>query len=207
MLELVGLIPAFGEAADLINAAIYLGEGKTQDALFAAAGALPGPGNFIGGARVARKVAGVVGIGGTAAAGAKLAKRGAGLADEGIDAARRAGNLAADAPRRGGIGPVLAGRAGEQAVGITKPKPRITINGRNRFPDAVDPDARLVTEVKNVKRLSYTQQLRDYAHYARLEGYTFELWVPAATARSGLSRPLREAIENGDIRLRIIPGM
>lgn len=56
-------------------------------------------------------------------------------------------------------------------------------------------------EVKNVRSLSYTQQLRDFANYARINGLRFDLWVRPDTQLSG---PLEEQIANGAIKLRYI---
>jgi hypothetical protein len=57
--------------------------------------------------------------------------------------------------------------------------------------------------VKNVGSLSYTNQLRDFAAYARANpGWTFDLYVRPTTQLSG---PLQQAIANGDIALRFIP--
>ncbi|MBC7252107.1 MAG: hypothetical protein H5T62_17745, partial [Anaerolineae bacterium] len=95
--------------------------------------------------------------------------------------------------------PNALGRAGEEAAGITGPKTRIDsiINpGKFRVPDEVDRVAGIVREVKNVTRLSYTSQLRDYALWAQREGYTFELITRQGTQLSG---PLRAAIERGEI--------
>lgn len=42
-----------------------------------------------------------------------------------------------------------------------------------------------VSEVKNVARLSYTRQLRDYTDYASVEGLRVDLYVRAGTRISG----------------------
>jgi hypothetical protein len=88
------------------------------------------------------------------------------------------------------------GKAGEKAAGITKPKSAIKVDGRNLFPDDVDVVARSLTEVKNVKSLSLTRQLRDYNKYAKSNNFKFVLVTRPGTK---LSRPLRKAIESGDI--------
>ncbi len=101
--------------------------------------------------------------------------------------------------------PNAVGRAGEEAAGITGQKIQIeslTGTADFRVPDQVDRAARVVREVKNVVRLSYTSQLRDYALWAQQEGYAFELTVRQTTR---LSRPLQEAIERGEIILRYLP--
>ena len=104
---------------------------------------------------------------------------------------------------RGGVGPVLTGQVGENAVGIVGPKTRINIPGTNRtrIPDHLT--GTTLCEVKNVRRLSYIQQLRDFAAFARQNGLEFELWVRSNTQLSG---PLQAAIARGEIVLRLIPG-
>ena len=97
------------------------------------------------------------------------------------------------------------GRAGEEAVGITEPKTGIRINGRMRFPDRVTDE--VLTEVKNVKRLSYTRQLRDYVAYAQQTGRTVELWIRPSTlegAGTSISGPLQAAEAAGHIIIRYI---
>ena len=60
----------------------------------------------------------------------------------------------------------------------------------------------MIGEVKNVGRLSYTNQLRDFAAYAQQQRYTFELWVRPTTPLSG---PLQLAVGEGQIILRFLP--
>ncbi|MEH3101101.1 putative toxin [Sphingomonas adhaesiva] len=103
------------------------------------------------------------------------------------------------------------GLEGEQAIGITGPKVGIRIPGSNRlrFPDAVDLDARTLTEVKNVGYQGYTRQLRDYVTYAQDKNLTFNLYVRDATSPLGqtrLSTPLADAVRRGEIVLKSIPG-
>jgi RHS repeat-associated protein len=109
----------------------------------------------------------------------------------------------AEATVVGGIAAVRAGQAGEAAVrGVADigEKVAIRVAGRTRIPDGLTNT--VLTEVKNVKSLSYTQQLRDFASYAQANGLRFDLWVRKAAELSG---PLQEAIRNGSINLRIIP--
>jgi len=91
------------------------------------------------------------------------------------------------------------GKQGEDAAGINARKKGFQVPGTNRwrFPDAVTEF--VLKEVKNVAKLSFTRQLRDYVKLSKHLGVPFELWV-----REGahLSKPLREAIDNGDIILR-----
>jgi hypothetical protein len=101
------------------------------------------------------------------------------------------------------LDPNAIGRAGEEAAGITGPKTRIRIGPTSyRVPDQVDRAAKVVREVKNVARLSYTRQLRDYALWAQQKGYTFELITRQTTQLSG---PLQAAIERGEIIWRYLP--
>lgn len=70
--------------------------------------------------------------------------------------------------------PNQIGKIGEQLAGIdTKAKIRIEVNGRIRIPDALT-ETKLI-EVKNVKKISNTQQLRDFATYAKSDGRNLEL--------------------------------
>jgi len=75
------------------------------------------------------------------------------------------------------------------------------MNGRARIPDGLRPGESL-SEVKNVDRLSFTRQLRDYAEYARSEGLRFDLYTRPSTR---LSRPLQDAIDSGTINHLHIP--
>ena len=61
----------------------------------------------------------------------------------------------------------------------------------------------MLTEIKSVKSLSYTQQLRDYADYANENGLVFELWMPRGVE---MSRTLRDEIDAGRIVPQWIPG-
>ncbi len=60
-----------------------------------------------------------------------------------------------------------------------KVKQPITINGMTRIPDALIDSA--LTEVKNVKYISNTRQLRDFADFAKATGRTLELYVRPTT--------------------------
>jgi hypothetical protein len=95
------------------------------------------------------------------------------------------------------------GELGEAAVRAAHdigPKKMVQMFGRNRFPDGLLPG--VVSEVKNVARLSYTRQLRDYAAFAADTKREFHLYVRSTTQLAGT---LVEAIENNSIILRIIP--
>jgi hypothetical protein len=81
------------------------------------------------------------------------------------------------------------------------PKVKIEVSpGVFRIPDGLT--RTVLTEVKDVTSLSYTQQLRDFASYARHHRLRFDLWVRRDTELSG---PLREEIARKAIHLRYIP--
>lgn len=86
------------------------------------------------------------------------------------------------------------GLAGERAAGITGPKTGIKVGGTMLFPDEVTGIA--LREIKNVKNLSYTKQLRAYNTYAQDKGLKFILETRPGTKLTG---PLKMAIANGDI--------
>lgn len=76
--------------------------------------------------------------------------------------------------------PNQIGKMGETLAGINpKAKVKIEINGRFRIPDAMTPT--VLTEVKNVKYISNTRQLRDFADYAKKTNRTLELFVRPTT--------------------------
>jgi RHS repeat-associated protein len=64
-------------------------------------------------------------------------------------------------------------------------------------PDEFNVVLRRLSEIKLVRYLAYTQQLKEYAAVARSRGFAFYLHAPGAT----LSRPLLHAIQEGDIIL------
>ncbi|MDY7080496.1 MAG: putative toxin [Chloroflexota bacterium] len=101
--------------------------------------------------------------------------------------------------------PNAIGRVGERAAGVAGPKARIRSvldPTTYRVPDQLDDTAQILREVKNVARLSYTSQLRDYALWAQQEGYRFILVVRQTTELSG---PLRGAVQRGEIILEYLP--
>ncbi|MCB9082408.1 MAG: hypothetical protein H6555_11935 [Lewinellaceae bacterium] len=102
---------------------------------------------------------------------------------------------------KGGVANSRAlGLAGEQAVGLSGAKTSIQVGGRTRIPDALTRTT--LTEVKNVKSLSFTRQLRDFHTYSQQNGLDFILYTRPNTT---LSRPLQQAINNGSIIHRFIP--
>ncbi|MEO0249526.1 MAG: putative toxin [candidate division WOR-3 bacterium] len=103
---------------------------------------------------------------------------------------------------RGGAQAVRMGQAGERAAGITGPKTRIEVApNKFRIPDEVREGISL-TEVKNVKSLSFTRQLRDYYQYCQDKNLKFVLYTRKNTQ---LSKALQELIQQGKIELRFLP--
>ena len=99
------------------------------------------------------------------------------------------------------------GRAGEEAAGIVRNTKRIdslTGTAAFRVPDVLDEAAMIIGDVKNVGRLSFTRQLRDFTAFAKARDFTFELTVRAGDG-TRLSGPLQQAIDAGDIVLRQLP--
>jgi hypothetical protein len=88
----------------------------------------------------------------------------------------------------------------KQAVGLSGAKTAIQVGGRTRIPDALTRTT--LTEVKNVKSLSFTRQLRDFHTYSQQNGLDFILYTRPNTTLSG---PLQQAINNGSIIHRFIP--
>jgi hypothetical protein len=96
------------------------------------------------------------------------------------------------------------GREGEELAGITKnttPIPSLSGKKAYRIPDELDPVSRTIGEVKNVKSMSYTSQIRDDVAYAQQQGYRFTLTVRPTTQ---LSRPLTEAVSRKEITLKYL---
>ena len=62
----------------------------------------------------------------------------------------------------------------------------------------------MIGEVKNVRNLSYTAQLRDYVAYAQANQLQFDLYVRGSTRLSGR---LQQAVHGGFVNLRArLPG-
>jgi hypothetical protein len=132
-LQSIGFIPGLGEPVDVIDGIIYALEGDTVNAGISFSAAIPG-----------------IGWGATSA---RWGKRAADIADKANDARKAA---------RGGATTVRKGQQGGAAVRAIKdigPKKPIVVNGRRRIPDGLNRTT--LTEIKNVRSLSYTQQLRD----------------------------------------------
>ena len=125
------------------------------------------------------------------------------MAAAGLRAGARAEAGAGTSAFRGGVGPVRTGQSAEaivRTVGDIGPKKPIFVNGRTRIPDGMT--KKVLTEVKNVNKLSYTQQLRDYATFAKQTGREFHLWVKPTTK---LSKQLDDEVARGAIVRRHIP--
>ncbi|MBA8882035.1 RHS repeat-associated core domain-containing protein [Phyllobacterium myrsinacearum] len=100
--------------------------------------------------------------------------------------------------------PGLLGREGETAVKRVNdigPRGYITVNGRNRVTDGLTTTT--LSEVKNVKSLSLTRQLKDYITFARERNLTMDLYTRSNTTLSG---PLHQQIKSGMPTLKSIPG-
>jgi hypothetical protein len=96
------------------------------------------------------------------------------------------------------------GKEGEDAAGIVNAKQRIpSLSGtaKYRIPDELLQDQKILREIKNVKSLSNTNQLKDFNAWAKQNGYQFILEVRAGAKLSG---PLQEAIKKGEIILKNI---
>ena len=92
------------------------------------------------------------------------------------------------------------GQAGEKLAGITRRKERIrspTKTANFRVPDELT--LTILREVKNVKRLGLTRQIRDFHIFSQQTNHTFILEVRRHTF---ISKPLQERIDAGDIVLR-----
>jgi len=137
-----------------------------------------------------------LGVGGAEAAGALMAEEGIGAVAEGEavmlgeSAAMGEGAMAAGVEEAAALEAEEAvavetealtsnqlGRLGENFVGTTQQKIKIAINGRIRIPDLLDRSAKLMQEVKNVTKLAYTRQLRDFVDFAQQNGLQFQLFV------------------------------
>ena len=96
------------------------------------------------------------------------------------------------------------GIAGEKAVGIGSKRriPSFTGTEKYRIPDGLT--STTLTEVKNVKHLSLTRQLRDFHMYSKKNGLQFELYTRLSTTYSG---PLQNLINQGSIIVKDIPGL
>lgn len=88
------------------------------------------------------------------------------------------------------------GKIGEKISGIIKNTKKFNVNGRVRIPDGIT--RKFVQEVKNVKSLSLTSQLRDYMQLANSMGKRLELFIRPNTYLSG---PLKQAIKQYGVKI------
>ena len=88
------------------------------------------------------------------------------------------------------------GKAGEKAAGIKKNTKSFRINDRMRIPDAIENG--ILKEVKNVKKLYKTRQLRDFYDLAHAKNWGMEIIVDVNTK---LSKPLMDFINGNGIKL------
>lgn len=121
------------------------------------------------------------------------------LVGDAFAAAAKGAKLAKGAKSAGQLG--KEGEAAVRGAYEIGEKAKLTINGRARIPDGLIPEKSL-SEVKNVEKLSYTRQLRDYSDYAKSQNLRFDLYTRPTTQLSG---PLKQAILNGDINRINIP--
>ena len=96
------------------------------------------------------------------------------------------------------------GKVGEKLSKIKKNTQRIeSINktAKYRIPDILDKKLKIIGDVKYVKKLSYTKQLKDYVAYAEKYGYTVQLFLKPDTI---LTKPLKAAVDAGKIVIYFI---
>ena len=90
------------------------------------------------------------------------------------------------AEQRAGIDPTVS----KQRIPVKNPKPG---KPKYRIPDEIDRENRVLREVKNVKTLTATQQLRDMAEWARDNGYKMVIVVDKGrTDYTGVLDTLRD---------------
>ena len=93
------------------------------------------------------------------------------------------------------------GKIGEKLSKLPKNKKHIdslTKTAKYRIPDYLDEANKIIGDVKNVKRLSYTNQLKDFMMYAEKYGYTYVLKIRKTTE---LSSTLKKLVDAGKIAI------
>lgn len=93
------------------------------------------------------------------------------------------------------------GKIGEKLSRLpknTKHIDSLSKTAKYRIPDYLDKSNKIIGDVKNVKRLSYTNQLRDFMLYAEKNGYTYVIKIRKATQ---LSSTLKSLVDAGKIVL------
>ncbi len=120
-----------------------------------------------------------------------------------IEAGLTAGELEAGA--QGGIGPVLQGQAGMDALDVVQNTERIgslTETAEYRIPDILDHAASVIGEVKNVAYQGLSPQILDDLLYAQKYGYDSVLVVRQTTVLSG---PLQNALGLAGTTINYLP--
>ncbi|NII28882.1 hypothetical protein HB364_27640 [Pseudoflavitalea sp. X16] len=99
--------------------------------------------------------------------------------------------------------PYDIGKEGMDATGLKQNTTRIpsaTETAQYRVPDVLTDNT--IAEVKNVKKLSLSNQIKDYIAYSQEKGLILDLHVRPTTV---LSKPLQQKIVDGSINLKILP--
>lgn len=95
----------------------------------------------------------------------------------------------------------LAGESAVRATYVIGNKVTVAMRNGPRVPDGLVPGVS-ISEVKNVRYLHYSTQLKDYVHFAQENGLRFDLFVRSTTV---LSAPLKNARDAGLLTVRSIP--
>ncbi len=93
------------------------------------------------------------------------------------------------------------GKIGEKLSRLpknTKHIDSLSKTAKYRIPDYLDKANKIIGDVKNVKKLSYTSQLKDFMLYAEKHGYTYVLKIRKTTQ---LSSTLKSLVDAGKIVL------
>jgi hypothetical protein len=132
VLNVAGMVPVIGAPADAINACWYAAQGDWKDAALSAATAIPGMGDFVGGAR----------LGATAL---KIAEDGARIAEDGVKAERatkgseatkgaEAATKSTEAATKGEVGASIAERVGKNQAA----QDRLIENQQTQLKEAIE---------------------------------------------------------------------
>jgi hypothetical protein len=95
------------------------------------------------------------------------------------------------------------GREGLKGAGIEQNTMQIdsfTHTANFRVPDGLTDS--LISEVKNVGKLGFTNQINDYLLYAQSKNLIFELWTRQGTE---IAPTLQELFDNGSIIHKLLP--
>jgi len=184
-LTVLGALPIIGTPALMLKAGINIYQGNYEAAMFDLACAVPLAGT-------------------TAVAGRLAINAGKKALSSSVSSASSAVVKTAVSSSANSIAKSAAlGRIGEKAVGITSPKVGYNMpSGKMRFPDNINRDTKVLTEVKNVANLSYTRQLRDYVGFSQAENLAFDLYIRPTTK---MSAPLKAVIDSKQITVKYIP--